>query len=331
VASIEVGAEEIITLCVKGLRAEGLTTEEARIVAKDYVETEAAGRPSHGLAGFDVALNDARNRGRSETARETAALIHVQGNRDLGHLVVAGHFSALVEKARTCGIALLAASDVSRLASPGTFCRRGAEMGLASICFEYGGGAFVAALGNVKPSISTNPIAIGFPGPDGTPICLDMATSGRALFFVKLAERLGQPIPAGWAVDESGEDTTDPARATSLSPVGGYKGFGLGFMLELLTGPMLGVAAGRQGKLASRGLMGLLIDPISFGVSSADLEEAVGSLIADLDGARYPGEESGTRLSKVKKTGRFKIEETTYQRLINLVNDAVSAQSPNAF
>lgn len=41
------------------------------------------------------------------------------------------------------------------------------------------------------------------------------------LFQVEIADRKGQQIPVGWAVDKDGQPTTDPKTVTGLSPLGG--------------------------------------------------------------------------------------------------------------
>jgi len=57
-------------------------------------------------------------------------------------------------------------------------------------------------------------------------------------------ERMGQLLPEGVAIDPEGQPTRDPtlARAGALLPFGGYKGFGLAFIVQafgLLTGSEL--------------------------------------------------------------------------------------------
>lgn len=58
-----------------------------------------------------------------------------------------------------------------------------------------------------------------------------------------------QAIPKGWALDKHGKPTTDPAAFLDdgvLMPLGGvelhsgYKGFGLGMMVEIFCGIMTG-------------------------------------------------------------------------------------------
>ena len=42
-------------------------------------------------------------------------------------------------------------------------------------------------------------------------------------------------IPDHWAFDKNGENVINPDDARSLAPIGDYKGFGLGLMVDVLT------------------------------------------------------------------------------------------------
>ena len=66
--------------------------------------------------------------------------------------------------------------------------------------------------------------------------CLDMATSVISWNKVRVRQASGLQLQTDWAYDAEGMPTTDPALAKSLSPAGGYKGFGLGMMVEILCG-----------------------------------------------------------------------------------------------
>jgi uncharacterized oxidoreductase len=65
---------------------------------------------------------------------------------------------------------------------------------------------------------------------------------------VRVAYQKGEPIPEGWIINSAGQPTTNPADLYtdppgSLLPFGGpqaYKGFGLGFMMDLLAGSLSG-------------------------------------------------------------------------------------------
>jgi L-2-hydroxycarboxylate dehydrogenase (NAD+) len=71
--------------------------------------------------------------------------------------------------------------------------------------------------------LGTNPIAIAFPGKKERPIVIDMATSAVALGKIEMALRKGNPIPAGWGMDNCGSVTTNPediVRGGALLPLG---------------------------------------------------------------------------------------------------------------
>lgn len=102
--------------------------------------------------------------------------------------------------------------------------------------------AWVAPAGGRKPIFGTNPIAFGWPRPDGPPFVFDFATSAVARGEIQLHERAGKPIPLGWGVDEQGEPTTDASAALrgAMLTFGGHKGSALAAMVELLAGPLIG-------------------------------------------------------------------------------------------
>jgi LDH2 family malate/lactate/ureidoglycolate dehydrogenase len=101
--------------------------------------------------------------------------------------------------------------------------------------------------------LGTNPICMSVPGP----WLLDMATTTVAAGRIFKAFINGQPeIPAGWAFDSDGVPTTDTQKAYKgmLMPLGGYKGSGLGMMVEILCSVLSGGAmANELGGIRVRG------------------------------------------------------------------------------
>ena len=101
----------------------------------------------------------------------------------------------------------------------------------------------VAPPGGTRPALGTNPIAFGLPSSRGS-IVFDMGTSAFMGTDLTYRERMGQLMPEGVAIDSEGRPTRDPtlARAGALLPFGGYKGFGLAFIVQafgLLAGSAL--------------------------------------------------------------------------------------------
>ena len=115
--------------------------------------------------------------------------------------------------------------------------RRGSSAS-ASPTRRRGSHALAAAL------LGTNPIAVAAPAGRFGTFCLDMATSTVPRGRIEVAARRGWTLLVGWAIDADGNaaTTADAALAGSLHPLGGeeatggYKGYGLAMVVELLTG-----------------------------------------------------------------------------------------------
>jgi L-2-hydroxycarboxylate dehydrogenase (NAD+) len=110
----------------------------------------------------------------------------------------------------------------------------------------------VAPFGGRSPLHGTNPIAYAVPAGEEPPIVLDIATSAAAHGQVAKARRRGQAIPLGWALGPDGQPTTDPDEAYrgAMLPFGSHKGYGMGILVDVLTGALAGSTIGlsvRQG------------------------------------------------------------------------------------
>jgi LDH2 family malate/lactate/ureidoglycolate dehydrogenase len=106
----------------------------------------------------------------------------------------------------------------------------------------------MAYFGGRTRAVGTNPICLAVPRADGPALVLDIATSATARGKILVAEQLGAPIPAGWAVDPEGRPTTDAgaALAGAVLPFAGPKGSGLAMMIDLLCGGLVAAVSGRD-------------------------------------------------------------------------------------
>jgi len=101
--------------------------------------------------------------------------------------------------------------------------------------------------------LGTNPMCWAFPARRYPAIVVDTATSAAANGKLEIAERKGEPIPEGWAVDSMGEISTraqilrDGGSLLPLGSVGnqaGHKGYALGSVVDLLSGVLSGAGFG---------------------------------------------------------------------------------------
>ncbi len=323
---MKVPIHEIRDLCKRILLWKGLTEEEATIIADDYLDAEMRGKPSHGLRGFSVVVEDCKSRGKAKIDFEREPVVLFEGNGDIGHLVAYEAISWAENCCRDHGVAIVGMRNIKRFATPGTVARRATEKGMIALVFEYGGQAFMAPYGAAEPVISTNPVGIGIPT-DDAPIILDMASSERAFYFISLAKALGQEIPGTWGIDSEGRPVSDPSKVAAVLPFGGYKGYALAFMLEVITGPFLGVDVGLKGSLSKRGALCLFFSPSLFGVSTEEFHARVNTFIHNIKSARLaeghkeifiPGEQGENRRRECIREGSIEMDEETYNQLQTL-------------
>jgi LDH2 family malate/lactate/ureidoglycolate dehydrogenase len=170
--------------------------------------------------------------------------------------------------------------------------------------------------------LGTNPIAFALPGADG-PLVLDMGTSAFMGTDLALRVRLGTPLPEGVAIDRDGRPTRDAeaARQGALLPFGGYKGFGLGLIVQAFG--LLGGAALVPGN--DDGYVFIAFRPDLL-VPLADLKRELAALIARVKAVprqpgvaeiRIPGEQSVTNRERLLREG-LEIDRLIYDRLTAL-------------
>ena len=108
------------------------------------------------------------------------------------------------------------------------------------------------AAGGLDRVYGTNPIAFGAPVEGDSPFLLDIATTAVAGGKLEIAQRQGKRLPTGWAVDADGADSDDPTimrQGGALLPLGSrlatssHKGYGLGLMVDILSGVLPGGSA----------------------------------------------------------------------------------------
>ncbi len=266
--------------------AAGLATDAAHRVAGALVEADISGRVSHGILQADGYLERLVN-GTMSTAShpkvisESGGMVVLDAADMEGHLMAEEAMKIAVAKAREFGISAVAVRRGYHCGVAGRYVRMAAEQGCAALAM-CNSKPVMSAPGGAERLVGTNPVAIGFPVKDDTPVVFDMATTEGTIGAIRQKLASGQPLPDNWALDAMGNPTTDPATALAgfLLPTGGAKGFGLSFVIDLLSGalasggwgPTLGEMKGDKPYNAS--LLFLALDIRHFRPIDAFLEDA---------------------------------------------------------
>lgn len=224
------------------LRGIGYDAEEAWIVTDHVIDAALCGYEYSGLAKLLNLAESARfalPRQKMTVLRETAVSVLYDGGNNNGMLALHHATKAAIAKAATLGVAVVGVTNTWMSGRGAYFVEMIARADLVGI-HTASASRLVAPLGGTRPALGTNPIAVGLPGGRG-PVVFDMGTSAFMFTELQFRERIGELLPENVAIDVDGNPTRDPARAKhgALLPFAGYKGFGLGFVVQAL-----GVLAG---------------------------------------------------------------------------------------
>ena len=239
---IRLSVEEAREHSEGALRGIGYGAEEARIIADHVIDAALCGYEYSGLAkilNIPEHRRFARPRYPMKVLRETTVSTLYDGGNNVGMLVMFHAARAVIEKANAQGIAVVGVTNSWMSGRSAYYVEMIAKANLVGI-HTASSARSVAPFGGSRAALGTNPIAFGMPSSRG-PVVLDMGTSAFMGTDLAYRARLGQLLPEGVAVDAEGHPTRDPvhARLGALLPFGGYKGFGLAFVIQAL-----GVLAG---------------------------------------------------------------------------------------
>lgn len=225
----------------------GVPEHDAATVAAVLVEADLRGVESHGttrVAGYVAMfrLGLLNPHPEVKVLKETPSMAMLDGDNGFGIVVAKQAMEVAMEKAKGAGIACVTARNITHTGMVGFYPMLAARRGLIGLALNNGP-AIVPPFGGTTPTFATNPIAVAFPSGGAPPIVLDMATTMVAGGKLRLAAKKAMPIPEEWALDRRGLPTTDPEEALLhgfLQWAGGYKGFGIATVVEVLGGVLSG-------------------------------------------------------------------------------------------
>jgi LDH2 family malate/lactate/ureidoglycolate dehydrogenase len=277
--SVRIPAPDLLAATARVFGALRLPESAAAAVAEGLIEADMRGIPSHGLMlvpmyAERIQAGSVTTTTEAEVVSDLGAIAVLDAGNALGVLTADQAMALAVERARQFGIGAVAVRHAFHFGGAFRYVMAAAEAGLVGVA-AANTRPLIPAPGGAQAVIGNNPLAIGVPRAGAEPIVLDMALSEAALGKIRIAAAEGRQIPPTWATDASGTPTTDPEAAIAglLLPAAGPKGYGLAFMVDVLTGVLSGGAfgAGVQGLYADTSTPNdcahffLAIDPAAFG------------------------------------------------------------------
>ncbi len=246
---MKVSVRDLEAFCVEALTRVDVGEADARTTAQVLVTTDTWGTFTHGTKALRAYIRrlrggGLRRDGRPKVVAEGPAWAIVDGDSSLGMVSSVFAMNTAMAKAATAGVALVGLRNNCHYGAAGYYAAMAPEKDMIGISMANDIPT-VNAPGARGPIMGSNPFAFAAPAGQEKPILLDMATSTVAGGKVFAAAALGQTIPTHWLLDADAKPTTDPtlfSHAASLTPLGGYKGYGIAFLIEVFSAVLTGAA-----------------------------------------------------------------------------------------
>jgi LDH2 family malate/lactate/ureidoglycolate dehydrogenase len=222
-----------------------LSKDHSKIVSDYLIKAELLGAPSHGLARLKMYCDRIKkklinSKPKIKIKKISNSISHVDADNSIGFIAADIGIKQAIKNAKKTGIGLVAVKRSGHYGLSSFYAEQAVKNNLLVFCFTNAPAA-LAPYGAKKSLFGTNPICFGVPT-GKNPFILDASTSMINRGKIRRASKLGKKIPYGVALDKFGNITTDANKAlkgTQL-PIATFKGSGLAWMVDILSGVLTG-------------------------------------------------------------------------------------------
>lgn len=218
------------------------------LVIQGLVNTSLRGVDSHGIRLMPHYVQAAKigriNLNPKITYEQTSpTTVLVDADHTYGIYAASLAMDKAIELARKFGTGVASIKNSTHFGAAAIYALKAARENMIGISFTNSD-ALVLPFGARSSFLGTNPICFAAPCEGEEPFCLDMATSTISWNKLMQHRETSTALVGGWAADSEGEECYDPNIAVGLLPIGGYKGYGLALMVELLCSALTGMPFG---------------------------------------------------------------------------------------
>jgi LDH2 family malate/lactate/ureidoglycolate dehydrogenase len=242
-----VPAGKLVAFCIACFEKLGLSPQNARLTAENLIFANLRGVDSHGVIRMKIYAERLRAGGFKPGARpkvvsehESSALIDAR--HGVGQVAASAAMELAIAKAEKTGAAVVSVRNSNHFGASAFYAMQALEHGMIGFA-STNAGPTMAPTGGREGRLGNNALAVAVPAGKFPPIVLDMATGAVAWGKIFVAQQEKRKIPATWALDRNGAPTDDPNAAAHqglIQPFGGYKGYGLSLLIDILTGVLSG-------------------------------------------------------------------------------------------
>ena len=318
-------ADALVAFATALAERSGVRADIARDLADVLITGDLLGHTTHGLALLPPYLTEIEKGSMAKSGEPSILNSHSaaqtwDGKRLPGPWLTLRALDAAATMATTHGTGTVVIRRSHHIACLAVYLLRATDRGLVAIV--QSSDPVVKAVvphGGLTPIITPNPIAAGLPT-SHDPILVDISSSITSMGFAAQQTKAGKKLPGPWLIDHQGNATDDPGVASAdppgaLLPLGGldagYKGFGLGLIIEALTGGLAGFGRADPPEGWGATVFMQVLDPAAFGGLAAfkrQMDHVVAAAHASKPRpgtarVRLPGEAGIGRLKEQRERG----------------------------
>ena len=224
----------------------GLSNFHALISSEALINAELVGAPSHGLSRLKMYCDRIKKKvinpkPKIKIKQISKSIAHIDADNSIGFVAADIGIKTAIKNAKNTGIGLVAVKNSGHYGLSGYYAEQAVKKNLMVMVFTNAPPA-VAPHGALKSLFGTNPICFGTPTGSKIPFILDTSISMINRGKIRVAARGGLKIPEGVALDKYGKPTVDAKKALEgvQLPIAGFRGSGLAWMVDILSGVFTG-------------------------------------------------------------------------------------------
>ena len=223
-----------------------LSSEHAKICADALINAEQVGAYGHGLSRLKMYCDRIKKKvinakPKIKIKNISQSISQIDANDSIGFVAADIAIKTAIKNAKKTGIGLVGVKNSGHYGLSGYYAEQATKKNLVTMIFTNAPPA-VAPHGALKSLFGTNPICFGTPTGSKVPFILDTSISMINRGKIRVAARNNQKIPESVALDNKGRPTTDAKKALKgvQLPIAGFRGSGLAWMVDILSGVLTG-------------------------------------------------------------------------------------------
>ena len=231
---------------IKIFQKYGLSKDHALISTNALINAELVGAYGHGLSRLKmycdrISKKVINPKPKIKIKKISSSISHIDANNSIGFVAADVGIKTSIKYAQKTGIGMVAVKNSGHYGLSGYYAEQAVKKNLITMIYTNAPPA-VAPHGALKSLFGTNPICFGTPTGSKVPFILDTSISMINRGKIRVAARNSQKIPEGVALEKFGKPTTDAKKALEgvQLPIAGFRGSGLAWMVDILSGVLTG-------------------------------------------------------------------------------------------